>query len=60
VTLLGDSFACIVEAPTLAATTAVHSSAGPNVTPRLPRKRPLLIPSSWSSAPGPPTRPKKF
>jgi hypothetical protein len=59
VTLLGEALASYVDNSTLATTMAVSSQHGTNVKTRLPRKRPLLIPSSWSSAPEPPTEHKK-
>ena len=36
-----------------------NSPDGPHVESHHPRKRPLVIPSSWSSAPEPPTRHQK-
>jgi hypothetical protein len=57
-TLLNESLDQHLALSTSTSADLVSSSAGSNVKPPPPRKRPLLIRSSWSKAPGPPTRHK--
>jgi hypothetical protein len=59
VTLLNESIARHLDESTPAQATASLNPANTNAISRLARKRPLLIPSSWSYAPSPPTRPKQ-
>ena len=59
VTSLTAAIPSHVDKSTPASPTAVASSTDPKAQSRPTRKRPLLIPSSWSSAPNSPTKPKK-